>query len=590
MDDEFLFFIGFVLFIGVFVLIHRLSKRMTYMERYLQNVTKQFGQMTQTAPVSSVPEKNREELEIQQLLEQQSSATPMPQEPVYAPAKESAFGAWLKRDWLMKLGALFIILGLAWFVNYAIAEGWIGPMGRITLGLVVGALVLVLGRFRANAYISQGSILMFTGALGIVLTVWAGRELYDFFTPMSSLVIMFLTSCVLGLTSIHFRYVPLAYANVLLGAVAPLMTASSDMPLTTLFTYLLVLSLGAIWVAVVTGWRQLVLLSLIVVSCYSVPFLGDAVFHGIEENGLLFSFVFAALFFCVSVLGMHQMGQTKIYDLATAALSGLFLLAWILLGADEEWQVMLLVMWTLVFGVGAFIAQRLGATIEYFFTYAGVGILFIGVATALQLDGPALTIAFILESLVVLIVGYRVTGNAKTIPVLALPTIIPILLSFGSMDSYSWRDSIVHEDSLVLVLMILSAVGLGQYFMSMRLNESESERALLLSFTRVTGTIASLYGIVYVWLASHALFGDEFGLIVALLVYIAVGSALYLSGKRTGEKWKRVIGGVLIGLTSAYLLLVAGMILGTFGRVVAYVVIGVVLVSVAWHERSILKK
>lgn len=583
---EVLLFIGFVLVVAVFwSKTSKLERRMTYLETYLQNATKQFGQGAQTAPAVTVPEASREEeLEIQQLIEQQAEQVfPTQQMPT-----ESDFGAWLKRDWLMKLGALFIILGLAWFVNYAIAEGWIGPMGRITLGLVVGASVLVLGRYRMNAYLSQGSILMFTGALGIVLTVWAGRELYDFFTPASALVIMFLTSCVLGLTSIHFRYVPLAYANVLLGAVAPLMTASPEPSLTGLFTYLLVLSLGAIWVAVVTGWRQLVLLSLIIVSCYSVPFLGEALF-GVEENGLLFSFVFAALFFGVSVLGMHHVGKTKIYDLAIAALSGLFLLAWILLSADEEWQVMLLVTWTLVFGVGAFIAQRLGATIEFFFTYAGVGVLFIGVATALQLDGPALTIAFILESLVVLVVGYQVTGKAETIPMLAIPTIIPILLSFSSMDSYFWHNSIVHEDSFVLLLMILSAVGLGQYFVTMRLNASESERALLLSFSRVTGTIASLYGIVYVWLASQALFGDEFGLIVALFVYIAVGSALYLSGKHTGEKWKRVIGGIMIGLTSVYLLFVAGMILGVFGRVIAYVVIGVVLVSVAWHERSGMK-
>jgi uncharacterized membrane protein len=110
------------------------------------------------------------------------------------------------------------------------------------------------------------------------------------------------------------------------------------------------------------------------------------------------------------------------------------------------------------------------------------------------------------------------------------------------------------------------------------------------TFSKITGATASLYGIVYVWLTSRAIFGDEFGLIVALFVYIAVGSMLYLSGKHTGEKWKRVIGGVLIGLTSAYLLFVAGVMLGTFGRVVAYIVIGVALVSVAWHERSGLKK
>ncbi|KKS28612.1 MAG: hypothetical protein UU89_C0032G0005 [Parcubacteria group bacterium GW2011_GWC2_42_11] len=582
-----------VLVVVIFLWVHvrKVEKRMTYLEKYLQESTKQFGktEATSATPVASTFAEQHA-IEKPSATDVQALASTIEQPTLQAsPSAVGGFIEWLKTDWLMKLGGLLIVLGMAWFLNYAFANNWIGPMGRISLGFIVGAMVLVLGRYRMNTYMSQGGILMFIGALGIILTTWAGREMYGFFTPASALVIMFLTSCVLGITSVHFKRVPLAYANVLLGAVAPLLTASPEPSLTGLFTYLLVLSLGAIWVTSVTGWRQIVFLALFTVSLYSIPFLENGYFE--NENGLMFAFVFSALFFFVSILGMRQAGITKIYDLLTAVLTGLFLLAWILVGADAEWQSLLLVAWTLVFAFGAFTAVRLGAMMSYFYAYASVGVLLLGSATAIELDGPTLTIAFIIESLAVLVIGHYVSKQARLLPILAIPTIIPIFLSFESMDSYAWNISIFHEDSLVLALMIIAGVLVERYVKYARLNEPDEEvRKKLSFFSNIAGAGASLYGIAYVWLGSKALFGYENGIIVALFVYIVIGSALYLSGKKTGVKWKKVIGGILIGITSAYLLLVAGMILGTFGRIVAYMVIGVVLVGVAWHERSGIKK
>jgi len=574
----------FVLFVVMLWFhVRKIEKRMTYLENYLQESTKQFKKTESTSAVSSVGVVSEGDQKQSFVGDTHTSVDSIAQPST--PSVGGGFIDWLKTDWLMKLGGLLIVLGMAWFLNYAFANNWIGPMGRIGLGFIVGAIILVLGRYRMNTYISQGGILMCIGALSIILTTWAGRELYGFFTPASALIIMFLIASVLGITSVHFRRPPLAYANVLLGAVAPLLTASPEPSLTGLFTYLLVLSLGSVWVASVTGWRQVILFSLGTISLYSVPFLMNSYLS--YDDGLMFAFVFSALFFFVSILGMRHIQKTSLHDVLTAVLTGFFLLAWILVAADTEWQSLLLVAWTLVFAFGAFTAVRLGAALSYFYAYASVGVLLLGSATAVELDGPTLTIAFIIESLAVLVVGHYVSRQARLLPVLAIPSLLPILLSFESMSSYQWQGTLLNEDSLVVALMIVAGVLVERYVRSARLNEpSEDVRAKLDVFANLAGMVASLYGIAYVWLGSIALFGDEFGIIVALFVYIVIGSALYLSGKKTGTKWKRVIGGILIGVTSAYLLLVAGMILGTFGRIIAYMIIGIVLVGVAWHERS----
>jgi hypothetical protein len=585
----------FILFIFVTVLLYvlfsgkvrKLNERVSHMEKYLQETTKQLA--TQQKEV---------ELQEPDLSTVQSSSSPITglEEQYTSPAVfeqnvgevSGGFLEWLKTDWLMKLGGLLIVLGMAWFVNYAFVHDWIGDIGKIGLGLVVGTLIVALGRYRIQAYASQGSILMFVGVLGIILTLWAGREYYGFFTPLSVLVMMFLASSLLGVTSVTQNRVSLAYANVLLGAVAPLLTGGVNMTISVLFTYLFILAIGSVWVAVVTGWRQIILTSLAVIYLHSIPFLGGYI-GAEEETGLLFCFAFTALYFLVTIGGLGRSSAVKVYDLITAVVSGVFLITWILTVAAPEWQVLLLTAWTLVFGFGAFTAVRLGAGIEFFYGYGGVGAVLLATATAIELEGPELTIAFIFEALVVLLVGYLITKKAQSVPMLALPMLIPIILSFSSMDSYLWKDSILHEHSLVLVLMIVSTVWVNRFFMRVRLNEVEEGRVVLAGFSNVAGFVSAFYGIVYIWLASHALFTDDAGTIVALFVYIGVGSQLYLSGKKMGIRWKRIVGATLIGITSAYLLLVAGMILGTFGRIVAYMVIGVVLVSVAWHERNVSK-
>jgi hypothetical protein len=85
----------------------------------------------------------------------------------------------------------------------------------------------------------------------------------------------------------------------------------------------------------------------------------------------------------------------------------------------------------------------------------------------------------------------------------------------------------------------------------------------------------------------HVLFEESVGLILSMLIYTAVGSWLYIQGKRTNVRWKRIIGAILIVLTTGYLLLIAGMILGTTGRIIAFLLIGSALIGVAWHERGI---
>ncbi|MGZ3440130.1 MAG: DUF2339 domain-containing protein, partial [Polyangia bacterium] len=45
--------------------------------------------------------------------------------------------------WFTRIGAAVLLLGVAWFFKYAVDNNWIGPLGRVALGALAGAAVLV---------------------------------------------------------------------------------------------------------------------------------------------------------------------------------------------------------------------------------------------------------------------------------------------------------------------------------------------------------------------------------------------------------------------------------------------------------------
>lgn len=40
---------------------------------------------------------------------------------------------------------MLLLIGFGWLTTYAFLNNWIGPMGRIALGIIAGSLFILLG-------------------------------------------------------------------------------------------------------------------------------------------------------------------------------------------------------------------------------------------------------------------------------------------------------------------------------------------------------------------------------------------------------------------------------------------------------------
>jgi uncharacterized membrane protein len=186
------------------------------------------------------------------------------------------FIEWCKEDWLLKIGALLLIIGAGWFVRYAFAENWVGPVGRITFGLLLGTLVMVFGFLRANKYMHQGSVFLTIGSTIVIITIFAARNVYDFFTPLSALGIMFASTVFMAFASVQWRNKSLAIASLILASIAPILTNSGQQDYVGLFVYLFMVTLGSTWITMRIKAHNVTRVALAIIALYSVLCFIDA--------------------------------------------------------------------------------------------------------------------------------------------------------------------------------------------------------------------------------------------------------------------------------------------------------------------------
>ncbi|MDX1608239.1 MAG: DUF2339 domain-containing protein, partial [Candidatus Spechtbacterales bacterium] len=471
------------------------------------------------------------------------------------------FVNWLKEDWLLKLGAFLLLIGFGWFVKFAFDNNWIGPLGRIALGLAAGAGILITGWWRMKKFPRQGSVILVLGSTVIILTTFAARVLYGFFSPATALPVMFLSTAFVALASIKFNARYLALVSLLLAAVAPIMVGSVPDQI-TIFAYLLATVLGAIWIMVLRGWRELTFASLLIVSFYSIGSV--SAYREVSLNTLLlFAYIFTIIFFITNTLGILKLEikrkEELVPDLLTGAGNGLFVLGWIMFAAQDEWQSLLIAAWMVIFTIGAFLIFKLSRKLEPFYVYSGVSLILLATATAIELSGPALTIAYLFEALVIIMLADKLIKKTHITEMLSLLLIPSVILSLRHVFDYPWGESTFNQDAAILLIFAFALGALSAYFnrkdVSMlnpkHLSTHNSLNMLLLVGSAIYATFISLGA-----MASDAWHEGAFhqdSLVLIIFIGALAGLGRYFKAKITedlGEEdlqgYKTLAGGLFI--------------------------------------------
>src|SRR5271155_2446808 len=126
-------------------------------------------------------------------------APAIPPYPYIPPPIERTFKAKADADlesrigshWLNRIGIAAVLIGISYFLKLAFDNNWIGPAGRVTIGLLAGIAVVVWSeRFRAKGYQAFSYSLKAVGIGALYLSLWAAFQVYSLIPSGAAFVMM----------------------------------------------------------------------------------------------------------------------------------------------------------------------------------------------------------------------------------------------------------------------------------------------------------------------------------------------------------------------------------------------------------------
>ena len=203
-----------------------------------------------------------------------------PQQPLAAPAPSPAFspvpppmfhsaGTSRPQDtqslesrvgsqWFNRIGILAILIGMAWFLKLAIDNHWIGPLGRVLIGLIAGAgLMLWSERFRSTGYAAFAYSLKAIGSGTLYLSLWAAFSLYQLIPASVAFLAMIAVTSFNGYLAWIQDAELLALYAIVGGLSSPLLVSTGENHEVSLFGYLLMLDLAVLVLVMLRPWSRL---------------------------------------------------------------------------------------------------------------------------------------------------------------------------------------------------------------------------------------------------------------------------------------------------------------------------------------------
>lgn len=164
--------------------------------------------------------------------------------------------------WLLYVGVSAIVLGASYFVKYAFDNEWIPPAARVLLGLLAGLILIGAGQLFVGRGLERYGQALAGGGIGVLyLSIYAGYHWYALVgrpTAFAGMVGVTLGGAVIADRQ---RSQLLALFAVTVGFLTPALIGGGASSPVTLFTYVLVLAGGTLFLARRREWPALNLVS-----------------------------------------------------------------------------------------------------------------------------------------------------------------------------------------------------------------------------------------------------------------------------------------------------------------------------------------
>ena len=332
--------------------------------------------------------------------------------------------------WLNRIGIAAVLIGIAYFLKFAFENNWIGPAGRITIGLLAGiGIVIWSERFRAKGYKAFSFSLKALGIGALYLSLWAAFQVYNLIPSGVAFVMMFAVTAATAAMALAQDAQILAAFALTGGFVTPLLLSTGQNRELALFSYVAILDLATLVLVTVKPWRRLLVMSYVGTLLLYIGWFSE--FYYRNQLGLTLSFatLFFAIFAIAPLITLQPPEESAFFAAIPAILAFInagayFLQAYVMISdVDKTYMAWFALALAAIY---IFLSRQVharnlsaGASQLLYFLHLVVAIGFITVAIPIRLNAHWITIGWFIEAGVLLWVANRIKSDLLNVLALA---------------------------------------------------------------------------------------------------------------------------------------------------------------------------
>lgn len=402
-----------------------------------------------------------------------------------------------KQNALTLIGILTLVLGIGYFVKYAIDKNWIGETMRMFIGFAVGAGVVMTGHFLRKNYTVFASIITGGGIAVLYFTTTIAFREYHLFTQNTAFAVISLITVVTILLSYFYKSEILIICSLLGGFLAPLMVSTGESNYLFLFTYLTLINAGMLVIAYLRNWKSIGWIAFGFTFIYFSSWLMD----NIDIKSIYFIIVSYIIFYAFALINYFRKSELSVLDVLMlviinfTSIAGLVFVFYDLNYEPVSLLPFLFALFNGIFVMNAFIRKKTGNALNVF---TGITIGLFSIAVALQFNAHLITCIWSVEAALLLYLSTKTEFKAlKAWFFILLPFVVISLC-------VTWFDYLLKPEMKIIInpVFISSLVVTGTFIFELiiinkaRL-QNDLENRILELITYATIYLSILFELIY---------------------------------------------------------------------------------------------
>jgi uncharacterized membrane protein len=509
------------------------------------------------------------------------------------------FEAVIAGRWLNYVGILALLFAVTFFLKYAFDNNWVGPRGRVGIGLLMGGALYPWSHRlleRGYKYFSEG--IAGLGAAVLYLSLWAGWHYYAIFSQSTAFALMIAVTAATMVVAVGRNSERIAFLALIGGLITPMLVSTGENHEVALFTYLTILGAGVVGIAWVRNWKSLPPAQFAATLIYFWGWYSDFYRNNELTTTIVFATVFFILFAALPVVRSWREGDLSGLESAIVLINSLAYLVALrqMLWPQERWALTAAVLLLAAAHLGAerMLPEKRGGELRVArILYAGLALTFVTLAIPIRLDGRWITIAWAVEGAVLIWSGLHVRFAPMRWAGLAMFAVVAGRLATISIPAGDFLLNARFATFAIAVACILVAC----YFASGAWRElSDAEKMAY----RVAAVGANILALVALSLEFWDVFGrmpslgidrghaQELALSMLWLVYALglLGAGLWK--KSEALRWQAL---VLLGVVIVKVFLFDLSFLEKFYRIVSFFLLGLALLLISfYYQRQLIAR